>query len=176
MSLPRLTFLCRLSLSTSICQIPKFCLTPTNPMQPPISRWYNPDKRCDVMVGSSTISSEQFQELQELSLKVGEQETSGVGEGGCHWLYCPPNIFRMTCWSVLGKTQIWPEKLIQEWWWTVNHIVLEFCILFWDHISSFNETCLAFVFLLFWNQQMFNILFWQNILIKLQHAIKANQS
>ena len=36
------------------------------------------------MVGSSTISSEQFQELQGLSLKVGEQETSGVGEGGCH--------------------------------------------------------------------------------------------
>ena len=80
----------------------------------------------------------------------------------------PPNIFRMTCWSkVLGKTQILPEKLIQEWWWTANHIVLEFCILFWDHILSFNETCLAFVSLLFWNQ---------NVLIKLQHAIKVNQS
>jgi len=32
------------------------------------------------------------------------------------------------------------------------------------------------LFWLFWNQQMFNILFWQNILIKLQHAIKVNQS
>ena len=53
-------------------------------MQPPISRWYNPDKRCDVMVGSLTISSEQLQELQELSLKVGEQKTIGVSEGGCH--------------------------------------------------------------------------------------------
>ena len=48
--------------------------------------------------------------------------------------------------------------------------------LFCDHISSFNETCLAFVSLLIWNQQMFSILFWQNILIKLQHAIKVNQS
>ena len=36
------------------------------------------------MVGSSTISSEQFQELQEWSLKVGEQETGGVVEEGCH--------------------------------------------------------------------------------------------
>jgi hypothetical protein len=53
-----------------------------------------------------------------------------------------------------------PEKLIQEWRWTVDHIVMEFCILFWDNISSFNETCLVFVSLLFWNQQMFNILFW----------------
>jgi len=31
---------------------------------------------------------------------------------------------------------------------------LSFCILFWDHISSFNETCLFFVLLLFWNQEM----------------------
>ena len=78
--------------------------------------------------------------------------------------------------KMLGETQILPEKLIQEWWWIVNHIVMEFCILFWYHISSFNETCLVFVSLLFWNQQMFSILFWQNILIKLQHAIKVNQS
>lgn len=71
-------------------------------------------------------------------------------------------------WSkVLGKTQILPEELIQEWWWNVNHIVMKFFILFWDHISSFTETCLAFVSLLFWNQQRFSILFWQNILIKL---------
>ena len=97
MSLPRWDIPLPFKLSTIIRKIPEFYLTPTNPMQPPISRWYNPDKRCDVMVGSSTISSEQFQELQELSLKVGEQETSGVGKGGCHWLYCPPNIFRMTC-------------------------------------------------------------------------------
>ena len=77
---------CHVSLFASICQIPDFYLTPTNPMQPPFSRWYNPDKRCDVMVGSSTISSEQ---LQELSLKVGEQEIVRFCEGECHWLYCP---------------------------------------------------------------------------------------
>ncbi|KAJ6932070.1 hypothetical protein NC651_007697 [Populus alba x Populus x berolinensis] len=69
-----------------------FCLTPTNPMQPPISRWYNPDKRCDVMVGSSTVSSEQFQELQELSLKVGEQQTSGVDEGGYLAILSPEHL------------------------------------------------------------------------------------
>jgi len=52
--------------------------------------------------------------------------------------------------------------------------ILPFCILFWDHISFFKRNmfflccfevrrCLAFHFL-------------QNILIELQHAIKANQS
>jgi len=41
-------------------------------MQPPFSMWYNPDKRCDVMVGSSTISIEQLQEFQEASPEVSE--------------------------------------------------------------------------------------------------------
>jgi len=36
------------------------------------------------MVGSSAISIEQMQEFQEASLEVGEQETSGVCEEGCH--------------------------------------------------------------------------------------------
>jgi hypothetical protein len=66
-------------------------------MQLPFSRWYNPDKRCDVMVGFLTISIEQLQEFQEASPEVGEQETSRFCEGGSQWLYCPPNIFRMTC-------------------------------------------------------------------------------
>ena len=60
-------------------------------------------------------------------------------------------------WSkLLGKTQIWPEKLIQEWYWIVHHFIVElsFRILFWGHISSLNETCLFFVFLLFWNHEM----------------------
>ena len=60
-------------------------------------------------------------------------------------------------WSkLLGKTQIWPEKLIQEWCWIVHRFIVElsFLILFWGHISSLNETCLFFVFLLFWNQEM----------------------
>ena len=59
--------------------------------------WCNPDKRCDVMVGSSAISIEQLQEFQEASPEVGEQETSRLCEGGHYWLYCPPNIFKMTC-------------------------------------------------------------------------------
>jgi len=42
------------------------------------------------MVGSSAVSIEQLQEFQETSPGVGEQETSGVCEGGCHLLYCPP--------------------------------------------------------------------------------------
>jgi len=66
------------SLFTSICQIPDFCLTPTNPMQLPFSRWYNPNKRCDVMVGSSAISIELLREFQESSPEVGEQKTGSL--------------------------------------------------------------------------------------------------
>jgi hypothetical protein len=85
-------------------------------------------------------------------------------------------------WSkMLGKTQILPEKLIQEWRWIVNHIVIEFWYFaFCFGITShpFNETCLFY-----WSFCCFEImrcffqsLFCQNILIELQHAIKANQS
>jgi len=65
---------CHVSLFTSICQIPDFCLTPTNPMQLPFFRWYNPNKRCDVRVGSSAISIEQLREFQESSPEAGEQK------------------------------------------------------------------------------------------------------
>jgi hypothetical protein len=137
------------SLFTSICQIPDFYLTPTNPMQPLFSTWYNPEKRCDVMVESSTISIEQkrvwklwARDKWSLRMRVSLAILS-------------PEHLQNDMWSkVLGETQILPEKLIQEWWWTVNHIVMGFCILFWDHISSLNETCLSFVFMLFWNQEM----------------------
>ena len=44
--------------------------------------------------------------------------------------------------------------------------IFPFCILSWDHISFFNETCLFFVSLSFWSQEMFSILFltifWSN--------------
>ena len=127
-----------------------FCQTPTNPMQPPFSRWFNPDKRCDVMMGSSTISSEQFQELQELSPEVGEQETSIVCEGWCHWLYCPPNIIKMTCdRECLAKHRYCQKSLFKNGDELSIILLWNSAFLFWDHISSFNETCLAFVFLLF---------------------------
>jgi hypothetical protein len=64
------------------------------------------------MVGSSAISIEQLQEFQEAILEVGEQETSRFCEGGCHWLYCPRNIFRMIC----------DQKYLAK------HIIMEFCI------------------------------------------------
>jgi hypothetical protein len=55
---------------------------------------------------------------------------------------------------------------------------LPFYILFWGHISSLNETCLSFIFLLFWNQEM---LLAKGILIKYFDQtptckIKASQS
>ena len=81
MSLPRLTFLCHLSSSTNICQIPELCSL-KNPMQPPISRWYNPDKRCDVMVGSSTISSDSCKNCKNWVWKlVSKRQLESVKEG-----------------------------------------------------------------------------------------------
>ena len=135
------------SLFTSICQIPDFYLTPTNPMQPPFSRWYNLDKRCDVMVGSSTISIEQLREFQESSPEVGEQKTGSFCEGGCHWLYWPPSIFRMTC----DRKCLAKHRYCQKSWFRngdeLSIILLwNFAFLFWDHISSFNETCLVCLF------------------------------
>jgi len=62
-------------------------------MQPRFLMWYNPNRRFEYHGGSSAISIEQ---LQESSPEVGEQETSGVCEGGCHWLNCRQNILRMT--------------------------------------------------------------------------------
>jgi hypothetical protein len=45
--------------------------------------------------------------------------------------------------------------------------VLPSCILFWGHISSFNETCLFIVSLLFWKHEIFIL---KKKLIELQHA------
>jgi hypothetical protein len=72
-------------------------------------------------------------------------------------LYCPPNIFRMT-----SNRKFLLEKLVQEWWWIVNYIVMEFChfaFCFGITSHSLNETCLFFVSLLFWSQEMFSISF-----------------
>ena len=117
-------------------------------MQPPFSRWFNPDKRCDVMVGSLTISIQQLQGFQEASPEVGEQKTSRVCEGGCHWLYCSPNIFRMTCdRKCLAKHRYCQKSLFKNGDELSIILLWNFAFLFWDHISSFNETCLAIVFL-----------------------------
>jgi len=84
------------SLFTSICQIPdlvpRLHQIPCNHYFP---RWYNPNMRFEYHGGG--ISGYSVEQLQESSPEVGGQETNRFCEGGCHWLYCPPNIFRMKC-------------------------------------------------------------------------------
>ena len=84
-----------MSLFTNICQIPdlvpRLHQIPCNHYFP---RWYNPNRRFEYHGG---ILGHSVEQLQESSPEVGEQETSGVCEGGCPLLYCPLNIFRMTC-------------------------------------------------------------------------------
>jgi len=77
---------------------------------------------------------------------------SRVCEGGCHWSYCHGTSSE---WQVIEiawqNTDIAkvadPRRVLNcqsflLW-------ILPSCILFWGHISSFNETCLVFVSLLF---------------------------
>ena len=121
-------------------------------MQPPFSRWYNPDKRCDVMVGSSAISIEQ---LQESSLEVCEQKTREICEGACPRSFYRQNIFRMTC----DRKCLAKHRYCQKRWFNNGNelsiiLLCNVAFLFCDHISPFNETCLFVVFMLFWNQEI----------------------
>jgi hypothetical protein len=132
--------------------------TPSNPMQPPFPIWYNPDKRCEYHGGVLGHSFEQLQEFQESSPKDSEQEASCVSD----WPYCHQNNLRMTSdRNTFQNTDIawktYPKRVLN--YQLFCYGILLFCILFWDHISSLNETCLFFVSLLFWSQGMFNILF-----------------
>jgi len=162
-------------LFTSICQIPELVprlhQIPCNHYFP---RWYNPNMRFKYHGGDFRLFSWTIARIESGSWWARDEY---ILWRRVSLAILSPEHLQNEMWSkMLGKTQILQEKLIQEWRWIVNHIVMEFCILFWDQISSFNETCLVFISLLFWNQQMFNILFWQNILIKLQHVRKVNQS
>jgi hypothetical protein len=101
------------------------------------------------MVGSSAISVEQMQEIQESSL---------VCERWCHRSFFYQNILRMTS----DRNCLARQKNCQRSWskkglncQSFCYGFLSFCILFRDHISSFNETCLFFVSLLLWNHEMF---------------------
>jgi len=61
-------------------------LTPSNPIQPSFSRWYNPEKRFEYHWGILCHSVEQLQEFQE---------SSWVCDRWCHWSFCHQNILRM---------------------------------------------------------------------------------
>ena len=134
--------------------------------------WCNPDKRCDVMVGSSAISIEQLQEFQEASPEVGEQETSRLCEGGHHWLYCPSNIFKMTCdRKCLAKHRYYKKSLFKNG--DELSIILWWNFAFWlgitshpwmKHVFPLSSCCFEI------KRCFFQRVFWQNILIKLQHA------
>jgi hypothetical protein len=71
---------------------------------------------------------------------------------------------------MLGKTQILPNPRRVLNCQSFCYGILPFCILFWDHISSFNETCLFFAFCCSEVRRFLTFYFWQNILIKLQHV------
>jgi len=85
-------------------------------------------------------------------------------------------------WSeLLGKTQILPEKMIQEWRWIVNHIVVECCIfVLWSHlILERNMSFLCLFVVLKSRNASFKGYFDKNIFFFYQtptYKIKASQS
>jgi len=109
-------------------------------------------------------------------------------ETGSWWARSKLSLWKMISWTILspehpqidkrskmlGQAQILPEKLIQEWCWIVNHFVVDFChfaVCFrvishpWTkHVFPLSSCCFEI------NRCFFQRVFWQNILIKLQHA------
>ena len=112
-----------------------------------------------------------------MSLKVGEQEIRKFREGGCHWLYCPLKIFRITC----DRRCLAKHRYCQKSWFKngdeMSIILLwnsAFCFGITSHPSTKHALLLSLC--CFEINKCLTFFFWQNILIKLQHAIKANQS
>jgi len=157
-------------------------LTPSNPMQPLFPTWYNPDKRCEyhgrglgpfiwIVAKFSRIETGWWWARSDLSLWMMMSSAILSPEH--------PQIDKRS--KMLGQTQILPEKLIQEWCWIVNHFIVDFChFAFCFGVTShpWTNTCISFVFLLFWNQEM---LLLKGILTKYFDQtptckIKANQS
>jgi len=145
-------------------------------MQPPFSRWYNPDKRCDVMVGSSVHFNWTIARIESGSWWAKDERNLWKSLSS---IILSPEHPQNDEWSeLLGKTQILPEKMIQEWQWIVNHIVVQcriFCFVItshpWTkHVFPLSSCCFEI------KRCFFQRVFLQNILIRLQHAIKINQS
>ena len=132
MSLPKIDIPLSCGFIYQHCQIPDLVSqTSTSCMQPP---WYNSNQ---MWISRRVPRPFQLNKTQEF------QESSWVCERWCHKSCCRQNILRRTCWSkVFGKTQILPEKLIQEWWWmapTMSIILLwnsAFCSGITSHLST----------------------------------------
>ena len=83
-----------------------------------------------------------------------------------------PQIDRRS--KMLGQAQILLEKQIQEWCWIVNYFVVDFCYFAFcfgvtsypwtKHVFPLSSCCFEI------KRCFFQRVFWQNILIKLQHA------
>jgi len=124
------------------------------------------------MVGSWAIFVEQMQEFQELSW---------VCERWGHRSFCRQNILKMTsdrnCWQNTDMARVADPRRVL----TCQIIsVMDFVILhfvFGSHlIFEWNMSVLCLLVVLKSRDASFKGHFWQNIWIKLQHAIKINQS
>jgi hypothetical protein len=86
--------------------------------------------------------------MMEMTLNLDEQDASWVCERWCHWLYCPPNIFRMTSdRKCLEKTDI-ARKANPRTAMNCQLYVMEFChFAFCFGITSHSLTEHVFFFL-----------------------------
>jgi len=163
MSLPRLTYLGHLSLSTSICQT--LDLLPRLHQIPYIHHFLGGiihKRDMNVMVGSWVIHLNSYKSFKNwVWRKVSKRRVEFVKDDVIGYIVTTTS----SEWKViemLGKTQILIEKLIQKWRWIINHIVMEFCHfafyfgitshLWTKHVFSLSiccseiKRCLAFYF------------------------------
>jgi hypothetical protein len=167
MSLPRLTFLCHPSWPTCICQIPNFLprlrQIPCNHhflggiiQTRDVMSWWGPRP---FQLNSCKNFKNQVWKL------VSKRRVESVKEV-CHWSYCHGTSSEWRVIEIARRNTDIARKVDSRRVLNCQSFCygfLPFCILFWDHISSFNETCRFFVLLLCWNQEM---LLSKGILIK----------
>ena len=168
MSLPKINIPLPCGFIYQHCQIPDLVpRTSTNCMQPP---WYNSNQMWMSWWGPRPFQLNKCKSFKNRAQFVKDDVIDHfVTRTSSEWRVI--GIARQNT-DIARKDDSRMAMNCQSYCCAMSHF------LFCDHISSLNEACLSFVFLLFWNQEMFlsKVIFLQNILIKLQHAIKINQS
>jgi len=158
MSLPRLTSLCHSSLSTSICPDSRLvALTPLNHMQPLFSRWYNPNEMFISLYVPRPFQLNSCKNFKNQDrMMVSKKRVEFVKDDVIDHIVIRTSLDWQKIENAWQSTNIArkadPRMVLNCQSFRCG--LLPLCILFWGHISSLNETCLSFGFLLFWNQEM----------------------
>jgi len=157
MSLPRLASLCHSSFFYQYLPDSRLVAsTPLNHMQPLFPRWYNPDEMWislwvprpfQLNSGKNFKNWDRMMVSKQVEFVKDDVIGHIVTRTSSDWQKIE-NAWQRT--NIARKAD--PRMVLNCQSFRCG--LLPFCILFWGHISSLNETCFSFVFLLCWNQEM----------------------